>query len=210
MKNPARKKFEPMLSPYVDGELSPEERQQVEQHLQANKESADQVADFRALSGLIRHTMDQAADEIDWKQFTNDVMGRVVPEKLPLFERIKISLVETFTWQRGPLFTGAALATAAAVVAVVGFNSGGRVGYAQENLAVQTVTVEDEARVQPVVMQTKGGDSIIWVVEEPPSEDAKDGEPGADAVKKKKTGEESEELGIDPARPAEEKKAGEL
>ena len=206
MKNPARKKFEPMLSPYVDGELSPEERQQVEQHLAANKESADQVADFRAMSGLIRHTMDQAADEIDWKQFTNDVMGRVVPEKLPLFERLKLSLVETFTWQRGPLLTGAALATAMALVAVVAVNSGGRVGYAQQNLAVQTVTVDDEARVQPVVMQTRGGDSIIWVVEEPPTE----GEHGAEAVKKKETGEESEELGIDPARPAEEKKAGEL
>src|SRR5688572_28599776 len=70
MKNPARKKFEPMLSQYVDGELTPEERQQVEQHLAASKESADQVADFRAMSGLIRHATDMAADEIDWKEFS--------------------------------------------------------------------------------------------------------------------------------------------
>jgi hypothetical protein len=52
--------------------------------------------------------------------------------------------------------------------------------------------------VQPVVMQTQGGDSIIWVVEEPA------GEP---AVKK---GEESEELGSDPVPATNEKKAGEL
>lgn len=201
MKNPARKKFEPMLSPYVDGELTPEERQQVEQHLASCKESADQVADFRAMSGLIRHSMDMAADEVDWKQFSNDVMARLVPEKLPLFERLKLSLVETFTWQRGPLLTGAALAGAAALVAVVALNSAGPVGYGQANMQLQAVTVDTEARVQPVVMQTRGGDSIIWVVEEPPAEEKKP------EVKK---GEEGEELGIDPVPAPEEKKAGEL
>ena len=50
--NPARKKFEPMLSPFVDGELSPSERQQVEQHLAANKESAMQVADLLGAVGV--------------------------------------------------------------------------------------------------------------------------------------------------------------
>lgn len=200
MKNPARKKFEPMLSPYVDGELTPEERQQVEQHLAANKESADQVADFRAMSGLIRHSMDMAADEVDWKEFSNGVMARLVPEKLPFFERLKLSLVETFTWQRGPLLTGAALASAAAVVAVVVLNSAGPVGYGQANMQLQAVTVDTEARVQPVVMQTKGGDSIIWMVEEQPEEKKPE-------VKK---GEEGEELGIDPVPQPEEKKAGEL
>ena len=54
MKNPARKTFEPMLSPYVDGELSPEERQNVERHIAADKDSAAQVAAFRAASGLAR------------------------------------------------------------------------------------------------------------------------------------------------------------
>jgi anti-sigma factor RsiW len=204
MKNPARKKFEPMLSPYVDGELSPEERQQVEQHLGANKESADQVADFRAMSGLIRHTLDTAADEVDWKQFSNDVMARLVPEKLPLFERLKLSVIETFTWQRGPLLTGAALASAAAVVAAVVLTGGNPVGYAQPNMSLQAVTVDDSAssfKVQPVVMKTKGGDSIIWMVEEPAPEQK------PPAVK---NGEEGEELGIDPVSPKDEKKAGEL
>lgn len=202
MKNPARKKFEPLLSQYVDGELSPEERQQVEQHLAANKESADQVADFRAMSGLIRHSMDLAADEVDWKEFSNGVMARLVPEKLPLFERLKLSLVETFTWQRGPLLTGAALASAAAIVAVVVLNSAGPVGYGQANMQLQAVTVDTEARVQPVVMQTRGGDSIIWMVEEQPAAD----EPRPEAKK----GEEGEELGLDPVPAPEEKKAGEL
>jgi hypothetical protein len=76
--------------------------------------------------------------------------------------------------------------------------SGNPVGYGQAKMEVQAVTIDSNARVQPVVMQTQGGDSIIWVVEEPA------GEP---AVKK---GEESEELGSDPVPATNEKKAGEL
>jgi anti-sigma factor RsiW len=205
MKNPARKKFEPMLSPYIDGELSPEERQQVEQHLAANKESADQVADFRAMGGLIRHTMDSAADEIDWKEFSNGVMARVVPEKLPLGERIKLFLSETFAYQRGPMLTGAAFASAAAAIAVVVLTGGNPVGYAQPNMSLQAVTVDTDnaLKVQPVVMKTKGGDSIIWMVEETSAA------PEAKQPEEKK-GEEGEELGLDPVQKQEEKKAGEL
>ena len=62
MKNPARKTFEPLLSPYVDGELSPEERQAVERHIAADKDSAAQVADFRAASGLTRLSFEMLAD----------------------------------------------------------------------------------------------------------------------------------------------------
>src|SRR5437868_14953747 len=104
--NPARKKFEPMLSPFVDGELTPEERTQVEQHLAANKESAMQVADFRAASGLMRLTFEQQADQEDWKDFSNEVLAKLTPEKAPLFERMKAALSETCTYQRGALVGG--------------------------------------------------------------------------------------------------------
>src|SRR5437868_4259134 len=114
--NPARKKFEPLLSPFVDGELTPEERQQVEQHLAANKESAMQVADFRAASGLMRLTFEQQADQEDWKDFSNDVLAKLTPEKAPLFERLKTAMSEMFLYQRG-VFVGA-MATAALMIAV--------------------------------------------------------------------------------------------
>ena len=103
MKNPAREKFLPLLSPYVDGELSPEERLLVEQHLANSKESTGQVADFRAADGLMRHALEMQADTIDWKAFADDVMAKVTPAKLPVFERVKISLSEMFVYQRGPL-----------------------------------------------------------------------------------------------------------
>ena len=198
MKNPAREKFLPMLSPYVDGELTPEERQLVEQHLANSKESTGQVADFRAADGLMRHALEMQADTVDWKAFADDVMAKVTPEKLPLFERVKLSLGEMFVYQRGPLVVGFAAAALAVLIAVpVTMKFATPDGYGATKLQVQTASVEDSATFKPVVMETDTGDAIIWVVDTTP-----------DAGKKKKDGEHSEEtLTQDP--PAEGKQ-GEL
>ena len=183
MKNPAREKFLPMLSPYVDGELTPEERQLVEQHLANSKESTAQVADFRAADGLMRHALEMQADSMDWKAFADDVMAKVTPEKLPLFERLKLSLSEMFTYQRGPLMVGFAAAALAVLVAVpVTMKFATPDGYGASKVQVQMVSVEDTSSYKPVVMETDTGDAIIWVVESTP-----------DGGKKKKDGEHSEE-----------------
>ncbi len=188
MKNPAREKFLPLLSPYVDGELTPEERQQVETHLANNKESTAQVADFRAGDGLIRHALEMAADEVDWKAFTEEVMGKVTPEKLPLFERIKLTLSEMFTYQRGPLvagFAGAAAAVAIAVPVSLQFAAQPD-GYAAARVHVQTVSVDRDSAARPDVVETDEGDAVIWVVEV-------GGPLDADGGKKKKDKEDAEE-----------------
>ncbi|MDP2274039.1 MAG: zf-HC2 domain-containing protein [Archangium sp.] len=183
MKNPAREKFLPMLSPYVDGELTPEERQLVEQHLANSKESAAQVADFRAADGLMRHALEMQADSMDWKAFADDVMAKVTPEKLPLFERLKLSLSEMFTYQRGPLMVGFAAAALAVLIAVpVTMKFATPDGYGASKVQVQMVSVKDTSSFKPVVMETDTGDAIIWVVESTP-----------DGGKKKKDGEHSEE-----------------
>lgn len=205
MKNPARAKFLPMLSPYVDGELTPEERLQVEQHLQNNKESAGQVADFRAGDGLMRHALELQADDVDWKKFTEDVMARVTPDRLPFFDRLKLTVSELFTYQRGPFvaaLAGAAAAVAIAVPLSMKLAAGAPEGYASPRVEVQTVAVEENAQVRPVVMETDNGDAVIWMVE-----DQGKG-PDGGGKKKKKSGEESEEelKGEPPAPP----KAGDL
>lgn len=194
MKNPAREKFLPMLSPYVDGELTPEERQLVEQHLANSRESTGQVADFRAADGLMRHALEMQADQVDWKAFADDVMAKVTPEKLPLFERLKLSVSEMFTYQRGPLLAGFAAAALAVLVAVpVTMKVATPDGYGATKMQVQTVSVEDNSKFKPVVSITDDGDAIIWVVDSTP-----------DGGKKKKDGEHSEEtLTQDP--PAEGK-----
>lgn len=174
MKNPAREKFLPMLSPYVDGELTPEERQLVEQHLQNNKESAAQVADLRAGDGLMRNALDMEADEVDWKKFTDDVMSRVTPERLPLFERLRLTFSELFTYQRGPMvagLVGAAAAVAIAIPLTLSLVGQAPEGYGGGRVEVQTVSVDSEATVKPVVYETEGGDAVIWVVDAPEKKD---------------------------------------
>lgn len=199
MKNPAREKFLPMLSPYVDGELPPEERQQVEQHLANSKESAAQVADFRAADGLMRHALEMQADTVDWKAFAEEVMGKVTPEKLPLFERLKLSLSELLTYQRGPLLAGLAGAAAAVAIAVpLSITLATPEGYGSATMQVQAVSVEEGASFKPVVMKTEDGDAIIWVVEAAPDAGGK----------KKIDGEHSEETL--KVHPPEERKQGEL
>ena len=186
MKNPAREKFLPLLSPYVDGELTPEERQLVEQHLANSKESTGQVADFRAADALMRHALEMQADTMDWKAFADDVMAKVTPDKLPFFDRLKLSLSEMFTYQRGPLiagFAGAALAVAIAVPVSMKFATPD--GYGATKMQVQTVSVDEGSPFKPVVMETDTGDAIIWVVESSATPDA--------GGKKKKDGEHSEE-----------------
>lgn len=196
--NPARKKFEPLLSPFVDGELTPKERAQVEQHLAANRESAMQVADFRAASGLMRLTFEQQADQEDWSDFSNQVLAKLTPEKPPLLERITASVTEMFTYQRrmmvGVMVTASLMVAVASMAFLMGSSRGA--GYANDRMKVQAVKVDQGAKVAPVVMETEGGDTIIWMVDKPPAKVAPQGE-------------ESEEVDSDP-QPVPAKKAGDL
>jgi anti-sigma factor RsiW len=203
MKNPAREKFLPLLSPYVDGELTPQQRQQVEQHLANNKESAAQVADFRAADALMRHALDMQGDDVDWKAFTDGVMAQLTPEKLPFFTRLKLSLSELFEYQRVPLvagLVGAAVAIAIAVPVAMKLGAGLPAGYGAERVEVQTVAVDADAPVRPVVMETEEGDAVIWVV-------ADDKPKAPDGGKKKKKGDESDE---EELTPEPEKRQGDL
>src|SRR5512140_1011307 len=146
--NPACKTFIPMLSPYVDGELSATDRVNVERHLAACKECTGRAADLRATSGLVRVGMDFAADEVEWKDFTQKVMAGLTPHKPPLWERLKASLSEMFLYQRGPLV--ASFATAMAVIAIAAtllLREGTPLGYASPRMALQRVEMTGDARV---------------------------------------------------------------
>jgi hypothetical protein len=174
--NPACKTFVPMLSPFIDGELSPSERVTVERHLTACKECTMRAADLRAESGLVRVGMEMLADEVDFKDFSQKVMARITPERPPLGERISLFFSELFTYQRKLMFTS--LATAAAVLLVatpIILRGGPQAGYASERMMVDAVKIDDGATVAPVVMETKGGDTIIWMVEKADPTQTKDG-----------------------------------
>ena len=188
--SPACQTFIPMLSPFVDGELTPAERVTVERHLSACHDCTGRAADLRAESGLIRHGLDLAADEVDFKDFAQKVMARLTPYKPPLLERLRVSLSEMFLYQRTAMVSS--LATAAVMLFVVGLAltwKGTPEGYARPQLAVDSVTTEAGAKVAPVVMTTDQGDAIIWLVSSEPEKveegaapvDAPAVDPGASA-----------------------------
>lgn len=194
MKNPAREKFFPLLSPYVDGELSVEDRRQVEQHLANSGESAGQVADLRAGDALMRHALEMEADEVDWKSFTEGVMARLTPEKLPWLDRVKLTLSEMLIWQRGPLLAGLAGAAAAVAIAIpVTMRLATPDGYGAARVQVQTVALDDtHSNVKPVVMETDDGNAVIWVVDGPEDQSEQPKKPGEEGPAKEPTTKQGE------------------
>jgi hypothetical protein len=138
----------------------------------------------------MRHALELQADEVDWKKFTDDVMARITPDRLPFFDRLKLTLSELFTYQRGPLLAGLAGAAAAVAIAVpLALSMATPEGYGARSVQVKTVSVESNATVKPVVMEDDG-DAIIWVVETAAS---------PDGGKKRKDGESSEETLTEPS-----------
>ncbi|QSQ22477.1 zf-HC2 domain-containing protein [Pyxidicoccus parkwayensis] len=165
--NPACERFVPMLSPYVDGELTPAERVNVERHLSACRDCTGRAADLRAESGLLRVGLDMAVDDVDFKDFAQKVMARVTPEKPPLLERMKLALSEMFLYQRTAMISS--LATAAVLVLValpLLLSDRTPVGYAAERMTVKSIQPYADTRVAPVVMETDNGGTIIWLVDE--------------------------------------------
>jgi anti-sigma factor RsiW len=164
--NPACLSFIPQLSPFVDGELPPNDRVTVERHLAVCHDCTGRVADLRAESGLIRHGLDLAADEVDFKDFATKVMARLTPYKPPLLERVRVSLSEMFLYQRRMMLASLAGAAAVLAIAVPTLILGRSVpdGYASPMMAVESVTTEAGAKVTPVVMTNDKGDAIIWMV----------------------------------------------
>ncbi|NOK39653.1 hypothetical protein D7W79_40675 [Corallococcus exercitus] len=181
--NPACERFVPLLSPYIDGELAPGERVNVERHLAACRDCTGRAADLRAESGLLRVGLDMAVDDVDFKDFAQKVMARVTPEKPPLIERMRLALSEMFLYQRTAMISS--LATAAVVLLValpLVLRDNAPEGYAAERMTVKSIQSYQGARVAPVVMETEGGGSIIWMVDE--QEEAPDTVKGAAGQKK--------------------------
>lgn len=164
--NPACKTFIPMLSPFIDGELSASDRVSVERHLAACRDCTGRAADLRAESGLLRVGLDMAADDVDFSDFTQKVMARITPVKPPLLERWRIGLSEMFTYQRGMLVSSMVTAMVLALVAVplLLSRNGTPDGYASAQMRLQTVSTDQTAHVSPVVFNTDSGDAIIWMV----------------------------------------------
>jgi anti-sigma factor RsiW len=162
--NPACQAYLPMLSPFIDGELSPGDRLNVERHLAACPDCTGRVADLRAESGLVRLGMEMLAEEADFTGFAQKVMARITPEKPPLVEQWRLAFSELFFHQRSALVAAAAT-VAVVVLGVLLLTRGGTpTGYGAERITVENVQVDESADVAPVVLNTDDGNAIIWLV----------------------------------------------
>lgn len=192
--NPACKTFIPLLSPFIDGELPPAQRETVERHLAACHDCTGRVADLRAESGLVRYGMELLADEADFTGFAQKVMARVTPERPPLLERLRLGISELFLYQRGALVTAAATVMVVVLAGLLFLRDRTPTGYANDRIVVQEVSVDQTANVKPVVTTTEDGNTIIWLMSEP--EEKKKSEP-----RKTDDEESEEELGGPSAAP---------
>ncbi|WNG21197.1 anti-sigma factor family protein [Cystobacter fuscus] len=179
--NPACERFIPLLSPYIDGEVSPAERINVERHLGACRDCASRAADLRAESALLRVGLEMAVDEVDFKDFTQKVMARVTPERPPLLERVRISLSEMFLYHRTAMLSSLATAAVVVLVAVpmVMNRPSAPLGYGAERMKVRAVRASEGATAAPVVLESDDGNTIIWAVDEdaPAAHDASPAKP---------------------------------
>jgi anti-sigma factor RsiW len=175
--------FVPLLSPFIDGELSSSERRAVEHHLEACQDCSARAADLRAQSGLVRIGLELLADEADFSNFANKVMARMTPSRIPFWERWKLSLSELFTYHRAAMVSSLVTAGVAAAIAIpLALRSGPPTGYASERMAVRKVSTVPEAHVAPVVMKGEHGNAIIWLVDHKHLLQSSDEQPGSDSA----------------------------
>jgi hypothetical protein len=108
--------------------------------------------------------MEMVTDEVDFSDFSAQVMSRLAPEQVPLAEQWRVRLGELLRYRRGAVISLAA--AAAGLIAVLPWilNGSSTEGYASQRMALQSVTTDPEAHVAPVIMQGDRGNAIIWLV----------------------------------------------
>ena len=179
--------YESRLSALLDGALSAQDQAAVEDHLAACGDCSARLADLALGSQLVRSALTQAADEVDWKAFTDRVMEKVTPERPSLLARMEALFGALFP--RGGLGWGLAGAVGVALVVGVGYlgfgagTFGGNsapagAGYKADTMAVKAVQAEPD--VSPVVLEAEAGGAIVFLVDHPQQQPDVAGQP-ADA-----------------------------
>jgi len=158
--------FQMLLSAYADGEVGLRERAQVELHLSGCADCRARLADLKALSAAVGALMVQRAEEADFSRFADDVLRRVRPERPSLLERLRVAWSEILTYHRTAVYSSLATAAVTLAVAVpLAWRFAGGRGAAAE--VVLRELKLDDPRVQPVVLKTDDGKTLIMLVNRP-------------------------------------------
>jgi anti-sigma factor RsiW len=165
----------PLLGPLIDDELPPADRTWVEEHLKACESCSARQALLRAQGVALRERMHEKAREADLSRLADQVMARIAAERpVPMAERARVWLRETFGAHRLAFGASAGLAAAAALlVAVVGRPAQRSDGRPTE-LASAASGTQSEAQIEALdVYGQEGtvlqfpGQTVIWVEDEP-------------------------------------------
>lgn len=182
MKNQATD-IELLLSAYVDGELEPEERAEVEALLEAEPTLKLRLEDHRALSASLRFTLEQEADAVDFSGFADGVMAKLPARSPGLGERIRGFLGDFLGERRHRFALGAVTAAVVAVASAPFFVirpplpeyrlvakteeaplSAGLL-LAGDASAADVLSVEATGDYETMLIKTSAGTTIIYVQE---------------------------------------------
>jgi anti-sigma factor RsiW len=146
-----------LLSAYVDGELTADERETVERALAADPRVREIERSLRGLGPAMRVLSEAEVEKADFSGLADRVMARV-SRRSGVLARLREAV-------RGPwLPVGGLVALAAAA-----FFAFRPVAPAPSvaGVDVSSVTADSQPELRPVVLKTDTGDAIIWLVEKP-------------------------------------------
>jgi anti-sigma factor RsiW len=155
--------FQILLSAHADGELGARERAQVELHLSGCPDCRARLSDLRALSATVGALMARQAEEADFSRFADEVLRRIRPERPGLLERLRVTWSEILTYHRTAVFSSLATAAVTLAVAVpLAWRLAGSTGASAE-VVLRELKLDDPG-VQPVVLKTDDGKTLIMLV----------------------------------------------
>lgn len=112
--------LEQRLSAFVDGELDPEEAEEIRRILGGDPAARARLDDLQALSVALQTTLEEIGEEADFEGFADEVMRRVERAKAPAAAPGRRRFFEWGVRRRAPIFAAAAALAAVATVVAVG------------------------------------------------------------------------------------------
>ncbi len=161
-------RFQMLLSAYADDEVSAKERAQVELHLSGCSDCRARLTDLRALSAAVAQTFASRAEEADFSRFADDVLRQVAPERPSLFERLRVAWSEILTYHRTAVLSSLATAAVTLAVAVPLAWRAASGSSPSAEVVLRELKLEDPS-VQPVILKTDDGKTLIMLVNRPES-----------------------------------------
>jgi anti-sigma factor RsiW len=151
------------LMRYLDGELTPQEARQVEQHLEAEPTAQRKAEAMTQLGEVMRSHYDHAVDQVEdrlagmWARLEGQ-LGATPAAREEAPHGLWAAIKDWFEVYRGHVFTGAACAAAAGVIAFLAARGG-------QETRVQERIVYVDREPQPTIVMAKAQDAEVESVE---------------------------------------------